>query len=500
MTTEPTTAPRAVIYARISLDRKEEAGVKRQEKACRDLAASRGYVVTDTYIDNSVSAYSGATRPEYQRLLRDIKAGRVDKVLAWHQDRLHRRLTELNEYIDVVAPRGVDTETVNGGAIDLSGSNGRMIAQIIGAVSEQESRHKSERIKAAFEQMNLNGVPYATGRRTFGYNPERTALVEPEAEALRHVAGMVIGGGSLYGAAQWLNEQGFTTTTGKPFYGGAVRDLLTNPRLAGYATHNTLDTQGKRRKYNRKVVGRGQWPVIFTEGEHEQLKAVLTNPARTANKGRGHKPEHLGSGIYRCGCSACLAEPDNARVMYARWRKDTLASGAVYKKRVYYAKSNENLTSKGHTSRLADPVDDYVTAAVLARLSRPDMAEAIAAAEGDDAAAVLTTKRTQLRDRIAGLEAEFMAGNLDAAQFGKLNKALLTQLADLDAELATRANDNAAVAAITTAGDDVRVWWATAPLELKRALVDAVARVYIVPERTGVKRFDPDKVRIEWKV
>ena len=213
-TTKDNAAPRAAVYARISLDRKEEAGVKRQEKACRDLAAARGYTVTGTYVDNSISAYSGATRPEYQRLLRDIKAGLIEKVLVWHQDRLHRRLAELSEYIDVVTAHGVDTETVNGGAIDLSGATGIMLAQIIGAVSEQESRHKAERIKAAYEQMNLNGVPYGSGRRTFGYVADRTALNEPEAEALRHVAGLIVNGGSLYGAAKWLTENGFTTTAG----------------------------------------------------------------------------------------------------------------------------------------------------------------------------------------------------------------------------------------------------------------------------------------------
>ncbi|QCB28870.1 hypothetical protein [Corynebacterium endometrii] len=82
-----------------------------------------------------------------------------------------------------------------------------------------------------------------------------------------------------------------------------------------YATHNTLNHEGKKVKSNRKVVGRAQWPAIFPEEEHEQLKGVLTYPARTMTKGRGHKPEHLGSGIFRCGCDACLAEPDNARVM-----------------------------------------------------------------------------------------------------------------------------------------------------------------------------------------
>ena len=191
--------------------------------------------------------------------MRDIKAGLIDKVLVWHPDRLHRRVTELSEYIDIVTANNVDTETVMAGEWDLSGASGKMVAKIIAVVSEQESEHKAERIKAAYKQMNLNGIPYGSGRRTFGYVADRTALNEPEAEALRQVAGLVVNGGSLYGAAKWLNAHGFTTTAGKQFYGSAVRDLLLNPRLAGYATHNTLNHEGKRVKSNRKVVGRAQW-------------------------------------------------------------------------------------------------------------------------------------------------------------------------------------------------------------------------------------------------
>lgn len=167
---------------------------------------------------------------------------------------------------------------------------------------------------------------------------------------------------------------------------------------------------------------------------------------------------------------------------------------------MYYSKSNENLNSRGHTSRLADPVEDYVIAAVLARLSRPDITTPIAAAEDTGTATRLTAERTELRDRINGLEAELVAGNLNPSQFGHLNKALLAKMEQLDAELAAYAEDNTALSAIMAAGDDVRGWWATAPLELKRSLVDAVARVYIIPERQGVKKFNPDKIRIEWKV
>lgn len=81
-------------------------GVARQERECRALAKQRGLRVVGVYTDNDISAYSGRKREHYQRLLRDIEAERVDVVLAWHTDRLHRRLRDLLDYTDLVHRRG----------------------------------------------------------------------------------------------------------------------------------------------------------------------------------------------------------------------------------------------------------------------------------------------------------------------------------------------------------------------------------------------------------
>src|SRR5256885_9596897 len=94
-------AARTAIYCRISDDRTgEAAGVARQEQDCRDLADRRGWEVVGLYIDNDLSAYNGHQRPEYARLLEDIRAGFVDGVVVWHLDRLHRSPKELQSVLE----------------------------------------------------------------------------------------------------------------------------------------------------------------------------------------------------------------------------------------------------------------------------------------------------------------------------------------------------------------------------------------------------------------
>ncbi|HZE00239.1 MAG TPA: recombinase family protein, partial [Pseudonocardiaceae bacterium] len=72
----------AGIYCRISDDREGAGlGVARQEADCRERAASLGWSVVGLYVDNDLSAYSGKVRPEYRRLLEDLRAGTVDAVV-----------------------------------------------------------------------------------------------------------------------------------------------------------------------------------------------------------------------------------------------------------------------------------------------------------------------------------------------------------------------------------------------------------------------------------
>src|SRR5690625_4025976 len=110
---------RAAIYARISSDDGTALGVGRQIADCEREAQRRGWVIADRYIDNDVSASRGAPRPEYQRMLTDVRAGRLGAVVVWDVDRLTRTMRELEDVIDFANHRGLALASV-GGEIDLS--------------------------------------------------------------------------------------------------------------------------------------------------------------------------------------------------------------------------------------------------------------------------------------------------------------------------------------------------------------------------------------------
>src|SRR5918997_560280 len=189
---------RAAIYCRISKDKVGAGlGVERQQTDCRALAERLGWSVVEVFTDNDLSAYRGKSRPAYRRMLDAIRAGRVDAVIAWHNDRLHRSPRELEEFIGTCEPRSVPTHCVKAGELDLTTASGRMTARITGAVARGEVEHMSERICAQKARATAEGK-WTGGGRPFGYSRDGMALVPAEADAVKDGVRRVLAGESVY--------------------------------------------------------------------------------------------------------------------------------------------------------------------------------------------------------------------------------------------------------------------------------------------------------------
>jgi len=118
------------------------------------------------YVDNDTSAYSGRTRPNYERMLADIEAGKLGAVVVWDLDRLHRRPVELEHFIDLADRHRLSLATVSGDT-DLGTDSGRLFARVKGAVARSEGERKSARQKAQALQAAELGQPHG-GPRPFG--------------------------------------------------------------------------------------------------------------------------------------------------------------------------------------------------------------------------------------------------------------------------------------------------------------------------------------------
>ncbi len=446
---------RAVLYLRQSKD----AGltglaVDRQRTECRRLAAERGWTVVEECVDNDTSASTGKHRPGYQRALHLAEAGDVEVVVAWHVDRLTRRVAELESLIELCERTGVRVATVSGD-LDLTTDAGRLVGRILGAVARGEVERKSARQKLANQQKAGTGCPPA--RRAFGHTLDGSPHPE-EAPALRDLCAQVVAGLSINSSTKWLNSRGFTTTTGKLWNRNSVAKMLANPRNAGHRT------------YKGEIVAEGTWEPAVSE---ELYRATVdTIAARSYRRATPPARRHLGSNLYRCHCGAPV------RANYSH-----------HSTRVYQC------TAGAHLSRSADPIDTFVRDVITARLRRPDIAELLTPDLPD--VAPLREEAQRLRLRLDRLGSDYADGLLTGRQVQVATADLEGKLVHVEAQLASAGRGNK-LGGILSAPDPGQSWL-DAPLDIQRAVLDTLAQVTVERGTPGRARDKPIDVNISWR-
>jgi len=440
---------RAAVYARISKDKVGAGlGVERQQADCRALAERLGWPVVEVFTDNDLSAYSGKRRPRYRAMLEAIRAGRVDAVIAWHNDRLHRSPTELEEYIVACEPRSVPTHCVKAGPLDLTTANGRMTARITGAVTRGEVEHMSERICAQKARATADGK-WTGGGRPFGYVRDGMALVPTEADAIRDGVRRVLAGESVYSITKsW--QATVPPVRGGTWHAQNVYRVLTRPRNAGLAAHHG------------EVVGQGTWPAIISEDDYRAVSAILRNPERSTYSGV-RSLKWVGSGLYLCGrCGADL------RSASASSRDGSL-------RRIYRCRTGS------HTNINAERLDEFVIETVCELLDR-DGAGLLPVADRDainDLHAEANTLRTRL-DELADMVGD---GELTRAQYARQRERIEGKLDAVTQQLADH-QTGSCLDGIATAEQPSAAFLA-APVARQRGIIDVLMTITIGPATPG---------------
>jgi DNA invertase Pin-like site-specific DNA recombinase len=450
---------RAVIYARQSKDVVgDAAAVGRQIADCRELAHSNGWEVVKEIADNDRSATTGE-RPGWRDLLAGIDAGRYDVLVAWHPDRLYRRLRDLVDLIEVAERRSLRIAAVRSGDLDLGSPTGRMVASLLGSVAAYEVQHKGQRQRAANRQRAARGH-VGWSLRPYGYERVngREVIVEHEAKVLREAAERVLAGEATHAVVKDFNRRGLTPTTGGRWQTTPLRRMLISPRLAGRAVLKGED------------FGVGDWPPIFDTDTHDRLVALFSDPRRRHSP--SPRTKYLLSGLLTCG--RCQS------VMFA------MPAGRTY---LTYVCKDGN----GHVTRKVADVDGFVEQVVIERLSRRDALELLVPDVDVDA---LRARVVELRTRRDALAEMLAAGLLTPASVRVQAEKLTDQITVTEMEIADALGESPATALVTA--DDVGLAWQALPLLAKREVIKTLLTVTIQPIGKGRRR-DFDAIEITWR-
>ncbi|WP_067256649.1 recombinase family protein [Streptomyces sp. DSM 15324] len=468
----PSGAIRVGIYTRISKDDEAEGlGVARQEEDCRLHCAARGWEVAKVYEDNDLSAYKRRTvRPEFRQMLQDLKAGRIDGVVAWDIDRFTRQPRELEAWIDEYEDaerrkRHLVFDSVSATDIDLSTENGRFIARIKVAIANKTSADTSKRTKRKHLELATKGK-LPGGRAPYGWNREdRRTLVPEEAENLRKAVRDFVSGIRWASIARDWRDRGVRSHSGGVFDDSKIKRMLVNPRICGYRMHQGevfLDESGA------PVVG--DWEPIITPDDWYLLMEKVKRESE-GRVPRDNATKYLLSGIARCGrCGTRMRA-------FPSYRKSKTSS------QFKYACPGKNDGGCGGVARVGEPVDRLVRNAVflssdkaLANLRErvPEWAkeEELAALERD----------------MAEFKQAWQEKRMSAARYIALTEDLEKQIAELHRE---RAVHRAEAATFSVGPIGVRERWEGLTIEQQRAAVLEVFRAVIIKPASNGPIFDP---------
>lgn len=133
---------KVAIYARVST---EDQDADKQVKACIEYCERQGHEVYKVYQDNAISG-AKTSRPEFDKLLIDMRQVKFNAIMVTKLDRLGRSLQHLLSLFNEFNSHGVHFIAITQ-SIDTSSAVGKFQLQVLGAFAEFERNIISERTK-----------------------------------------------------------------------------------------------------------------------------------------------------------------------------------------------------------------------------------------------------------------------------------------------------------------------------------------------------------------
>ena len=283
---------RCGIYVRVSTDDQRDNGysIDSQLRMIKEYCEKNDYDIVDVYND---AGHSGKDlmRPEMQRLLKDIKSKKIDKLIAIKVDRLTRNNYDGFWLLNYCEERDVKIELILE-PYDVSTANGEMIFGMNLVFGQRERKEIGARTKRAMEEMALERIH--PNKAPYGYirNKETGHLeVEPiEAEVVKEIFELCKQGNSTRSIATIMKDNNAYLKQGK-WKSDRVYKILSNSIYIGVFEYG---------KYKRKPQD-----ILRVENYCEPIIDEVTwNTTRNVLVKNKHSNYgeyiHLFSGLVKC--------------------------------------------------------------------------------------------------------------------------------------------------------------------------------------------------------
>lgn len=306
---------RVAAYCRVSTDSDEqESSYEAQvEHYTNFINNNSEWELAGIYADDGISGTSTKNREEFNRLIQDCMANKVDRVITKSISRFARNTLDCLKYIRQLKDKNIPVffEKEN---IDTLDSKGEIMLTIMASLAQQESQSLSQNVKMGIQYRYQQGEMTINHKRFLGYTKDEEGhliIDTAEAEVVKRIFREYLEGSSLHQIKRSLEADEIANGAGnKKWYATNIKGILTNEKYMGDAllakTH-TVDFLTKKRVKNNGIV-----PQYYVENSHEpiipkalflQVQEEITRRANLKNKKGSitYSSKYALSGITYCG-------------------------------------------------------------------------------------------------------------------------------------------------------------------------------------------------------
>lgn len=228
------------------------------------------YELVDIYADEGLTGTDMSKRTELNRLLRDCKLGKIDRIITKSVSRFARNTEELLITLRMLKEIGVSVYFEEQG-IDTNQLNMEMIVTFPGMAAQQESEAISGNVRWSIQRRMQSGE-YNCTYPAYGYDSVdcKLAINEEEAKIVRRIFDLYLQGFGTQLIATMLNKDGIPRRKGQgKWYRHTIRYILTNERYMGDAL--------LQKKYytetlpHRLLTNKGEKPQYYVENSNEPI-------------------------------------------------------------------------------------------------------------------------------------------------------------------------------------------------------------------------------------
>ena len=263
---------RVAAYARVSSDSADQLNsyLAQVDYYTRHIAENPDWELADVYADEGISGLDTRKRDEFNRMLADCRAGKIDRILVKSMSRFARNTRDSLHFMRELMRLGV-TIKFEKENIDTGRLSSEQTAAIYAAFAQMESTGHSSNMRLSVRMRMEKGIftpssmPY--GYRLNGLEPE---IIPEEAEVVRYIFSSALLGLGRKNIARELNELGVERGHGRMvWHHTTVHYILTNSFYTGesiwqkFCTTDTLPFQ--------KITNKGQQPKYHVEDDHPAI-------------------------------------------------------------------------------------------------------------------------------------------------------------------------------------------------------------------------------------